>query len=63
MAKTTAAASSNIYTILAFAALVALLAGIIYMIIRLNELGISPFKYPVTALGDLHETARAIGLA
>lgn len=48
MAKA-AAARSNIYTVLAFSALVALLGGIIYFFIRLNELGVDPFKYPVSS--------------
>ncbi len=60
MARTQTSASSNIYTVLAFVALAALLGGIIYAFIRLNELGITPFKVPTTALLD---SARALGLA
>lgn len=60
MAKTPPA-RSNIYTVLAFIALVALLGGIIYTFIRLNELGIDPFSYPSTAA--LREGLGALGLA
>jgi len=62
MARQTASASSNIYTVLAFIALGMLLGGIIYAFIRLNELGIDPFKVPENSTALL-DTARALGLA
>lgn len=48
MAKKSAA-SSNIYTVLAFSSMVALLGAIIYVLIRLNELNIDPLSYPAPA--------------
>ena len=57
---TTTSAGSNIYTVLAFISLAALLGGIIYAFIRLSELGIKPFNVPATAMLD---TAQSLGLA
>lgn len=43
MAKDSAGADSNIYTVLSFVAFVALLGAVIYTFVRLGQLGATPF--------------------